>query len=309
MTIDELRKAYRNELSRVDFSRNQDLLDPLLKQAGERVKTFFQDIQNVSTKEQVQLQRYYLKGQPTRSYSQPPFLPKGSASLIEMEVKRGMDIYEFDERLEEFNYLILPGEGNLGASLVEERTDKKNRPVNQKEIPGFIMSSGLAGKCIYLHPSHQSNAQFRYLGRDKNKSNAHVIAFFQKPEAADYLMQYSDAESSAPIRMLVQGFIWLDPDSYQIVRMRTSMLQPEKPVTLRETIADIEYGKVYFINIKTDTRQEFWLPLKIDVSWEFPLKISRLIYRNQHRYSNYRLFTVSSDYEIAPPKVKQEGSQ
>jgi len=162
------------------------------------------------------------------------------------------------------------------------------------------MSSGHAGKCLYLHPSHQPNSYFRYLGREEKKPRAHVIAFAQKPESGDYLAQYSDNNSSTPIRFLVQGFVWLDPDSYQILRMRTSMLSPETQTALKETITDISYEKIQFAK----RGQEFWLPREINVSWEFPYT-DRLnwIYRNQHLYSDYHLFTVDSDYKINQPEA------
>jgi hypothetical protein len=194
-----------------------------------------------------------------------------------------------------FNYIILPRSEVIGFSFSEYRTDKKNRVVDPKNASGsFVMSSGYAGLCLYLHPMHQANVRFRYLGRETKAPRAYVIAFAQKPESGDYLAQYFNINSSKSIRFLTQGFVWLDPDSYQIIRMRTSMQFPEQKTILREQITDVLYKKVIF----DDTRQQFWLPSEVKVRWELP----GMIYWNLHKYSDYRSFTVEGDYKIVPLK-------
>jgi hypothetical protein len=280
MTEQDLRQSYHDELLSVKFNESPDQLDYLLKQAGDRVVAFFRDFLNASSNERVKMFRI-----PAFKYAKDfPLNTKGSGN----------------SRFEEYQYLILPGSGNTEASWVEYRTDKEHRPINQKALPGFMISSGYAGYCLYLHPNHQTNSRFRYLGRERKKPYAHVIAFAQNPETGDYLSKYSIVTSPTPTRFLVQGFVWLDPDSCQILRMRTDMLLPERQTMLMETITDIHYGKVQFDN----PRREFWLPQEIEVSWEFPLEFGNsLIYRNHHKYSTYHFFTVDTDYKITLPKV------
>jgi hypothetical protein len=199
------------------------------------------------------------------------------------------------ERSTEFSYLILANSGKDGNTLLEDRRDKNGRTVEARQLAGFIMSSGHAGKSTYLHPAHQKNSRFRYLGRDESKHGAHVIAFVQKPEAEDYLAQYSDANGAPPVRILVEGFVWLDPENFQILRMRTDLLKAEVSTSLKETITDIRYEKVRFDR----GGREFWLPKEINVSWELLNPQGWLwVYRNQHTYSDYHLFTVASDYKI-----------
>jgi hypothetical protein len=129
---------------------------------------------------------------------------------------------------------------------------------------------------------------------------AHVIAFAQKPEVADYLAEYSDVGLSISTRFLVQGFIWLDPDTCQITRMRTGMMLPEKETVLRDQVTEIYYMKVQF----DDIHKEFWLPREVTVRWELP----NLAFINRHRYSNYRLFSVESEYKISKPEVRKWAS-
>jgi len=75
------------------------------------------------------------------------------------------------------------------------------------------------------------------------------------------------------------------------------MYLPEKKTRLSEQITDVLYEKVAFE--KTD--QQFWMPQEVNVSWEFP----DWIYQTQHQYSDYRLFSVESDYKITAPEVRK----
>jgi hypothetical protein len=84
--------------------------------------------------------------------------------------------------------------------------------------------------------------------------------------------------------------------------MCASLLLPEKQTALKKTNTDIYYGRVQF-----DKRgREFWLPQEINVSWRFLLADGiTLIYHNRHKYSDYHLFSVDTDYEITKSKAKK----
>jgi len=89
----------------------------------------------------------------------------------------------------------------------------------------------------------------------------------------------------------------VDPDSYQILRIYTNMLAPERPVTLRKTTTDIMYGRVQFDN----SSREFFLPQEIRIDWELPYCKCT----NRHEYSDYHLFSVESDYKITQPELNK----
>ena len=254
MTEQELLKVYHKELSHVKFDAGREELSSLLEKAGERVTALFRDFSNTSAKEDVRMQSV-LRGMLPRS------------------AKR------------EYNYLILPQSREGKVFFTEYRTDKENRAADQKLELGFAISSGYAGLCIYLHPTHQPYSRFRYLGRESRKPRAHVIAFAQKTESGEYMAHYYDVDTKTSVNFLVQGFVWLDPESYNILRMRTCMQVPY--TSLKEQITDILYEKVEFEN----TQKQFWLPSEVNIRFE----LTDCTFRNQHKYSDYHLFSVESD--------------
>jgi hypothetical protein len=267
MSVEELRRYYRSECTNLAFDSNQGELSSMLKSAGAKVEAFFRDLSNTSSKEQVLLQNV----SPNRNGKPQP------------------------SSLEEFYYLILPASPKANIPWQEERVDKKGRPVDLNKLSYFNMSSGFAFHCIYLHPQHQAGSRFRYLGRE-NHSGFLVIAFAQKPEAEDYLIEYVDGSIS--IRYLVQGFIWLHPDNHQIVRMETSMIAPAEPLQRQST--KVEYREVHFEGVA----QSFWLPGEVIVD----IKVRGVAFHNWHRYSDYHFFDIQSDYKINSSRMSNPTS-
>jgi hypothetical protein len=261
MSIDELEENYRSEFSDLRFDSNQDGLASLLKNAGMRVEDFFRVVPNTSSQEQVFLRILDADG----------MLHSASRKV--------------------FDYLVLYRSSQSEFVWKEDRVDMNGNPAGLDNNEGFILTSGFAFLCDCLRFEHQSAARFRYLGRAGFGKGAYVLAFAQKPEPANYRASYVDPLTRAQIRFLVQGFIWLQPDDYQIMRMQTSAINPARPVQYQTT--DVHYWKVQFEGMP----DSFWLPYEVTVD----LKVRDNLYRNQHRYSDYRLFNVQTDYNIATP--------
>ncbi len=262
MSAGELTQYNPSKFSDLIFDSNQDELVELLKNAGMRVQDFLKDLSNTSSKEQVLLQVLGPDGKPQSSSRK------------------------------EFNYLIISKGSKSELDWEEDRVDKKGNAVSLNKLKGFIITSRFAFLCIYLHPKHQPGSRFRYLGRAGN--GAYVIAFAQKPEIADYLAGYSDPSMKTLTPYLVQGFVWLHPDSYQIMHMETSMIAPAG--FLRYHATEIDYQEVQFKGVS----HSFWLPDKVIVK----MLARDVLCRNQHRYSEYKLFEIQSDYKIDLPKSR-----
>jgi len=163
--------------------------------------------------------------------------------------------------------------------------------------PSFL-TSGFASVSLHFHPKHQFGCRFRYLGRQRSEPYAHVIAFAQKPGIADIVCTFTTELRPAPARLLYQGFAWVDPRSYQIVRMRLSLLAPRNDVFLAAATSDIRFGEVRFQSVTA----AFWLPREVVVTLFFYGQM----FRNRHRYSDYQVATVGVEEKFAPPAVKKK---
>jgi hypothetical protein len=264
MTIDELREFHPSVVRDLEFSANQDLLASLLVKTGERVQAFFRDFSDTSSKEYVLLQKLRYSGSIDESTSR------------------------------DFYYLIVYHPNEKGPILEEYRTDMKNHAVGQDAIPGFFMTSGYACLSLYFHPSNRQGLRFRYLGKQNSESRAHVLAFAEKLEMTNYMIQYKDSITGKSTRLPLQGFAWIDSDTYQILRLRINLQSTGKQSLLSEQTTDVHYSENHI------GTAQLWLPREVIVTTIY----NGRTYRNLHRYSDYHLFAVKSDFKIDQPKSK-----
>jgi hypothetical protein len=264
MTMEELRRSYASELRGVEFIQSQDELNPLLEKMGERVQAFFRDFSNTSSKEEVLLKRL------------------GFADRQE------------DSMVRTYGYLILFNPDNASPLLQEYRTDKLFHAIDQEAIRGFFIASGYNCLSILFHPRYHQDSHFRYLGRQASEPRSHIIAFVQNPEYGRNLTKLTDINVDRSTRVPLQGIVWVDPVTYQIVRIRTSLVTGANSSFTTTQITDIQFGEIRFDSVP----QKFWLPREVN----FRMKIAGKTYTSLHRYSDYKLFSTNSDFKIVPPK-------
>ena len=87
------------------------------------------------------------------------------------------------------------------------------------------------------------------------------------------------------VDMLTQGILWVDKNSFRILRMRTDLLAANKEIQLDRLTTDVTFGDVRL----RDAPNPLWLPSDVDVY----IEIGGERYRNLHHYTNYRRYRVS----------------
>jgi hypothetical protein len=267
LSVQELLNLYPADLSDIVFEENLEALDFLLKKVGENVEAFFRDIRDTTSNEQILLQRL------------------DASERVRSSARAN------------FNYLLARRADRLETGFQEHRADSKDRLSGSElsaqfaKMSGYMVTSGFAGHCVYLHPRHQLCSRFRYLGRQTLKPRAHVVAFAQRPETGDFLTAIVGSRSSTPV--LLQGFVCVDGDTWQISRMRTDLLNPDRQTNVMRMTTDVRLSEVRF----KESSRVFWLPSVVVVTLVQGVAISvsgdpKVIYRNTHRYSNYKMFRV-----------------
>ncbi len=267
LPIADLLQQYPQELADVEFDKSRAELASLLEKAGKKVTEFLANMPNTVSKEQIRQER---------------LRPDGK---VETNVEQ------------EVSYLLLLRPPDGGALWEEARTNEKGKPVKLKRLGGeSFLTSGYAMECVLLAPNVQVSSRFRYIGRQSSEPYAHVIAFAQRTEVGVFPGEFRMDGVSVPL--FGQGLAWVDPRSYQIIRMRTDLLEPQPQVHLARSTTEISYQEYRF----GAGTQSFWLPREVVVTIGYRGRV----YRNTHRYSDYKLFSVES-YEkrepISAPRV------
>jgi len=84
--------------------------------------------------------------------------------------------------------------------------------------------------------------------------------------------------------VLFQGIVWIDSNSYKIVRLRSDLLSPQPKIRLERQTTEITYQPVQFKELAS----AMWLPSEVAVTVEWKGRT----FRNSHTYSRFKLFNV-----------------
>jgi hypothetical protein len=240
------------ELKKLDFAKTQDELPRLLERVGDRVQALFRDFPNTSSLERVRLETLNYPGGAVRSMNRNfQFL------LIAHSLRLQSKITPLGGET-----TLSPEEGEI--KLEEYRNRRNGAEIDIHKLKGFfLMSKGFACIPLYFHPFYRMEAVFRYLGREAEGSKAFVIAFAQRRDVAR--LAGTIHSSLGPLRFWVQGIAWVDPASYQVVRMRTDLLRPLVEAGLQENTTEMQLEEIQFSQIS----RTLWLPREVVVTTRY----------------------------------------
>ena len=252
-------------------AQSQQELPAILRKAGEQVDDFFRNVTDLTAREDITLGRL----RQEKPFNRPELT--------------GQNVHD--------SYLILKHGNKSRAEIAEYRMDAKGENFDQEVIKqGYLVTSGFALSCNYFSTGYQPESTFRYLGDQKlGAQDTYVVGFAQQPAKAT-LSVTMKGRNGAPAHMLVQGIAWIDKTNFQIVRMRTDLLAPRKDVGLNQQTTEVTLNKIQLVDVDSP----LWLPSTVKVYVEFTThdgnydEYYELSYRNEHRYSDYQRYRVSS---------------
>jgi VWFA-related protein len=183
------------------------------------------------------------------------------------------------------NYLILHHGYEWGAGAEYRMDDNGHRlgPIGLSQ--GYLVTAGTALSCIEFSTSAQPQSRFRYLGDEMLSSReTYVLAFAQRHGEVTFTTVMVGA-GGKEADMLTQGILWVDKSNFQILRMRSDLLAPNREIRLNQVTTDVTLGEVRL----QDVPSPLWLPSDADVY----IEIGGQKYRNMHHYQDYRRYRVS----------------
>jgi len=155
---------------------------------------------------------------------------------------------------------------------------------------GYMVTSGFASSLVVFHPFFQSGMEYRYLGRQEMAGRpVHVVGFAQRPEASRGIGIFRSTHRKGTAVVYVQGVAWISADQFQVLRLRTDLLQPLKDVELHRQTSEIDYRPYHFMA----SPKTFFLPSRVTVSIQW----GRRRLRNEHIFSRFWLFDVEIESE------------
>jgi tetratricopeptide (TPR) repeat protein len=252
------------DIAGLEPAADQTQLDPILSAVGKTVAESFVNFPNTSSLEQIHQEKLQRKQKTPDTLDQ------------------------------KFRYLCFTPVKSWGPGFDEYRTDLLGRQTTPVGLgDGFMLTSGFASASLVFHPQYQSQAEFRYLGRQKTSGrNTYLVAYAQRPARAQLTGAFKSGDNS--VTTFSQGLAWIDSQTYQIVRLRSDLLKPVQELNLQRETTEIAYGEVHF----KDKAAVYWVPQQVTVTVDWSSKHLR----NEHRYSEFKLFNVDATDKVGAPK-------
>jgi len=253
-----------SELQGIEPAGEEVNLDSILSAVGKNVADLFQNFPNTSSLERIHQEKLDRKGKSAGSLDQ------------------------------KFRYLCLMPSGQWGPGTDEYRADSTGQQAYPRGLSqNFMLTAGFVAAPLVFHPTYQPGSTFRLLGRQKIKGrDAYVVAFAQEPKRSRMSGSFRMAGISKTT--FHQGAAWIDPTTYQILKLRTELLTPLPVVKLQAETTEIEFSEVHFKRLA----EGFWLPAEVTVTIDW--QGQRL--RNRHEYSDFAVFNVDAMQKIGSPK-------
>jgi len=108
---------------------------------------------------------------------------------------------------------------------------------------GYLVTAGTALTCIEFSTAAQPQARFRYLGNEMLGSRETcVLAFSQRPGEVTFTTVMAGT-GGKEADMLTQGILWVDKSNFQILRMRSDLLAPNREIRLDQLTTELKSKK------------------------------------------------------------------
>ena len=191
-----------------------------------------------------------------------------------------------------FNYVVSVEESRPGVFSVYEFRDGDSGPGN---FPDGIATMGLPALVFVFHPNYSGTFEMVCEGLGHwNHEPAWQVYFRQRTDRPNLIRFYRLGMSGPAYAVPMKGRAWISAESFQILRLETTLIAPIREIRLVTDRTAIEYGPVHFQSHDLD----MWLPQTAEIYYDWIGHRSHRL----HRFDNYLLFSVDDKQRISAPK-------
>jgi hypothetical protein len=190
----------------------------------------------------------------------------------------------------QFSYVVTVSQNQLGTFLLDEYRNAHDSP---EDFPEHIATHGLPAMALIFHPVLASDFNFKCEGLGKwGGTPVWQVHFAQRDDRRVRIRSY--VVNGNAYAVYLEGRAWIDPKSFDVIRMESELMKPVTPILLTKERLAISYAPVKF----PKEQQSLWLPREAEMYVE---QKGRRYYR-RHTFSDFKLFTVATEETWQPPK-------
>jgi tetratricopeptide (TPR) repeat protein len=188
-----------------------------------------------------------------------------------------------------FNYVAIlerPRSDRIVVREVRRGYDAATNPF------GMALGEGLPAIGLILASQYAGDFNFTCEGLSQwNGQPAWQLHFEQRADREPRIQSWQVNGESYP--MALKGRAWISTGSFRLLRIETDLVRPVPKIKLDFEHMAIEYAPVDF----TSRKEELWLPFSAEVY----SRVRGRIYREDHRFTDFMLFSVDTAEQNSPP--------
>ncbi len=241
-------------------SPGADKLQGLLQRTGEQMSAYLEKFSDVRCTEKVMQEKFK---------------------------NNGKDKIDFKEE-STYDYLVILANTGGELSLSESRlpvhaakADKKNR--------SMLVSNGFATLFLVFHPVYANSFEFSDVGDEVVDGHRLTKVAFRHIRGTRTPAALALRGREYPLEL--SGTAWIDAETAVITRISAGVENTMVDVGLNTLHTDVEFAPFPF----HDLQKTYWFPLRAVVEVETP----RQHWRNTHEFTNYKMFSVSTEEKVA----------
>ena len=199
----------------------------------------------------------------------------------------GKTVYKKDSA---FDYLVLMRQ--VDGELLVEESRVETRPAGKPEPTPLLVTSGFSSLLLVFHPRYQSSYEYTPPVQDKLDGVEVLRIGFRHIRNAPSPSALRLRKHDYPLEW--RGTAWVDPRSSSILKIAAELNGNMEDLGLKSLTAEVVYSPVKF----GDAAQAHWLPGVATIEARTGLQH----WRNTHRFTNYKHFTVETSTKTEMPK-------
>jgi hypothetical protein len=194
------------------------------------------------------------------------------------------------ERKSAYDYLILMTWAGDELNVTESRVLQAKKE-KETERP-LLVTQGFATLLLILHPNFQSSYEFTLLPEEQWQGRRMQRLQFRHLEGARSPSALELRGRDFPIEW--EGSVWIDPQTFVVTRLQAGLKAPMEDLGLRYLTADVQYQLASLPGATS--------PMYVPVEAVIEAKTLKQHWKNLHRFSKYRTFSVDTKVKIEEPQ-------
>lgn len=189
----------------------------------------------------------------------------------------------------DYDYLVIFETAGGAVQFQESRLAMKE-PAG-KERSSLLVTNGFSALLLVFHSEYQNSFQYELAGSESGAGRNLQRIHFRHVRGMRSPIGLVLKNREFPLGL--NGDAWVDEGTGFVTRIQATLSEPLDDIGLRQFQTEVLYSPVKFSGADAPV----WLP----ASAQIQLASAKNQWKNVHRFTDYKLFSVKTETQVTPP--------